>query len=408
MKALILIIVLGMHFSDLIAAKSTLSLRLQSVNTGYLDDASIYFEENAISSFNSTDDELLVSSPFEGVPELFSFTSDGIKCSKNGFGNLSSTEIVPLGFEVDIDGNYNISAINLTNFDPSCLIRLEDRQTNVFTDLRTGTYTALLNTSDSDSGRFYIHVTHPAVFTYVNSGCQNNEGSITVTIDPTVPWDICQLYDTANNLIETIANVNPVASFNGLAQGKYYVAFLTGFYSSGKYFELGGNYITSSMQTPNDPIYVGQRTTFHALASNTTQYEWDFGDGTLITGVANPPMTYYTPGTYPVNVMCSNTYGCSASSQMMITVEVPSGIREEKKQELMISVQGNILRLNRKTQVADHAQVQIFDLLGRPIYKAPWQTMQCAIDLNDQPAGYYILSVAGEKDVSTSRIFIER
>ena len=54
-----------------------------------------------------------------------------------------------------------------------------------------------------------------------------------------------------------------------------------------------------------------------------TDFEWDFGDGTTLTGGVNVSHTYTTPGDYLVQVQASGGNGCSdvASASKTITIE---------------------------------------------------------------------------------------
>src|ERR1700761_7038810 len=88
--------------------KNTLRFRLQSVSTSYLDETTIFFDDNISPLYNSSEDAAKIFNKVPGVPAIFSYTSDNIQCSTNGFGNLTSTEIIPLGYRVDVSGNYKI------------------------------------------------------------------------------------------------------------------------------------------------------------------------------------------------------------------------------------------------------------------------------------------------------------
>lgn len=403
----ILLALLGFSSVAVLAAeRSTMTIRLQSVQSGYFDESDIYFELNAIPDFIINEDELYSYNLNDAAPSIYSYSVEGIKCGKNGFDELSDTRVVPLGVEVKSNGVYRFSIRALSGFDPTSVIRLEDRLYNVFTEIRNGVYNIALNTSESDSGRYYIHITRPAVFTYQDAGCQNNDGSITVNIDSSVPWDVCQLYDSANQPIATLTNVNPTGHFSGLPQGKYFVAFIAGQYSSGKYMQLGGHYINSSIVHSGQPVYVGQPTVFHAVASNTDFYEWNFGDGTLINGVANPPMTFYRTGTFTVTLSCSNSYGCSSTSQIDIIVQSPSDISEHNISHYGIYLEGKSLIMNRGYAISDNSIVQINTLLGQHIFKSVWTNQNLIVDMSTHPSGYYMVTIKNGTHALTKRVYL--
>ena len=145
MKSLLLTLTFALLVSTLFATqeKKQVKIRLQT-QTGHLDEATIYFDQSINPTYNSQEDAQKQFSGVAGVPTIFSPSIDNVPCSINGFGTLSSTEVVALGCDVDADGQYSISASQLFNFDPTSIIRLEDKQTGTFHDLRAGAYSANL------------------------------------------------------------------------------------------------------------------------------------------------------------------------------------------------------------------------------------------------------------------------
>ena len=143
------------------ANKKQVKLRVQAPS-GNLDEATMYFDQGINSTYNYQEDAQKVLSGVAGVPVIYSVTADNIDCSINGFGTLSATEVVPVGLDVDATGTYTITAPLLDNFDPTSIIRLEDRQTGTFTDLRTNFYQAQVTDNEAASVRFFINVTFPS------------------------------------------------------------------------------------------------------------------------------------------------------------------------------------------------------------------------------------------------------
>ena len=55
-------------------------------------------------------------------------------------------------------------------------------------------------------------------------------------------------------------------------------------------------------------------------------YDWDFGDGSAISKIANPSHVYSTPGTYTASLVVFDAAGLSASAALSILVQSPSVI----------------------------------------------------------------------------------
>ena len=113
--------------------KKTVKLRIQSQN-GNLDEATVYFDQAINPNYVYQEDAQEVLSGVAGVPVIYTVTADNYRCSINGIGTLSNTEVVPVGIVVDITGSYNLTAALLDNFDPTSIITLEDRNTGRFID----------------------------------------------------------------------------------------------------------------------------------------------------------------------------------------------------------------------------------------------------------------------------------
>ena len=165
--------------------KKQLKLRLQAPN-GNLDEATLYFDQGINPTYNYQEDAQKVFSGVAGVPVIYSVTTDNIDCSINGYGTLSSSEITPIGIQVDADGLYTITTPLFDNFDPTSIVQLEDRLRGTFTDLRTNLYQVTLQTTDPATGRFFIHISYPTTVSPTVAGCSNNDGMLSVTVDNSV------------------------------------------------------------------------------------------------------------------------------------------------------------------------------------------------------------------------------
>lgn len=409
MKSLLLTLSFALLASTSFATqdKKQVKIRLQA-QSGHLDEATIYFDQSINSSYNSQEDAQKQFSNVAGVPTVFSPSIDNVPCSINGFGTLSSTEVVALGYDVDADGQYTISASQLFNFDPTSIIRLEDKQTNTFHDLRAGSYSANLLATDPATGRFFVHVSFPTQVMSSNAGCLNDDGKIMVAQDNSIAWTLCNLYDEFNQQVATYSNINGNFDFSNLPAGNYYMVFVYGSYTATKNLELKGNSIVADVDVSTQNAFTFEEIDFRAIAMNSSQYRWEFGDGSLITGVANPSFYYFEPGVYEVKLIASNQYGCSDNASVIINVEenIASSVEDQPATTSSIVSWGSTVTVNVEGVINGHNELLIYNLNGALVYTSSITEKTTEVNLSNLPIGYYIAAVKAGSIVNTKKIFI--
>ncbi len=407
MRVLISTLLLLVFSSSLFATqdKKTIKIRLQAPG-GNLDETTVYFDLGINGNYVYQEDAQKVFSSVPGVPILYSVTADNIPCSINGYSPLSSTDVVNLGFDVDADGLYTISAPQINSFDPTSILRLEDRARGTWTDLRSGPYTTQLLDAEPALGRFYLHVSYPSSFNSTNAGCANNDGTVTVNVDNSITWTSCTLFDAFNNQVGTFSNVNGPVTFTGLAEGDYYTALAYDNYTTTNNFHISGNYVVANIGASAQMVYVGQQIDFSALATNSNQYEWDFGDGTLIVGVANPHLSYYEPGTYDVVLTASNSLGCTDIASVTIVVDKVSGVDDNQLEGVKVTAYGKEVTVNMNDDLTSGSTLNVYNLLGQSVYNQPLDAKTVKVAFDEQPMGYYLVSVKNNNKVTTKRVYI--
>ncbi len=407
MRVLITTLLFAVLSANLFATqdKKTLKIQLQATS-GNIDQTTIYFDQAIQPAYNFQEDAQKIFSGVAGKPELFSVTADNIQCSNNGFGTLSNTEIVALGYDVDASGTFTITAAQIDNFDPTSIIRLEDTQSGTFTDLRLGGASVTLNDNDATTGRFFIHVTRPAIFSSQNSGCLNNDGIVNADLDNSANWTLVNLYDAFNNPVGSYTNVSGQFNFNALPEGDYHLVMAFGSYTTTKDFHVSGNYVVADIDASAFSVETMEEISFYSLATNSNQFEWDFGDGTLIVGVANPSLSYLTPGVYTVSMRASNQAGCSDNASVTVTVaDRASSIKDEVNEAATVTAYGKSVKVKMTEESYSGAQVEIFNLLGQPVHQSVNNQQQFEISLDNQPNGYYLVAVKNGEAQSTKRIY---
>ncbi|MDB5281245.1 MAG: hypothetical protein JWO06_320 [Bacteroidota bacterium] len=367
----------------------------------------MYFDQGITPSYNSQADAAKVFANVPGVPEIFSMTDDNVPCSINGCGTLTNAQVVVVGYKVGYNGLYNITAALIDNFDPTSIIRLQDKKLGVIIDLRQNFYQAQLDTTDSSTGRFYLYVSAPAQYSSAPSDCQNTGGQIAVKLDSSITWSLCQLINSSNQVIAADSNVIGTLAFNGLAAGDYTVKFTySNNYDATNNFHLNGNFVVASIGAPQQTIFTHSDVIFDALVTNASQFSWDFGDGTLINGVAHPDQIFLVPGTYTVNLIASNTQGCSATASTSVEVLLETGINEASNKNINVTAHAKTVTINMNDLSINNGEVSIVNILGQPVYTAAVNTTTQQINLDTQATGYYLVSVKNAGKVSTKRVFL--
>lgn len=133
-----------------------LSLKACSELNPYSDETIIQFFDAATIGFDPLSDALKMPG-LDEAPQLYTLISDPYKLSINTYPDLVVNTIIQLGFETGISGIYTIEVKDLLNFDMSTDVILEDKQTDLFINLKEqDTYTFFAGVLD-DAERFNLH-----------------------------------------------------------------------------------------------------------------------------------------------------------------------------------------------------------------------------------------------------------
>ncbi len=389
--------------------KKTLKLRLQSP-TGNIDETTLYFDQGIVPSYNVHQDAAYVFNSIPGIPELYSYTLDKVACSINGCGTLEKTESVYLGYHVGYPGTYTLSATLLSNFDPTTIIKLIDNKLSDTLDLRENFYQIHLDSDDITTNRFQVLISSAVQYSSTPSNCSNTGGTITIKPDSTITWNQCQLEDSTGNVLQTVDNVTGQITFTGLAEGTYHVVYVYDQYTAVNDFYLAGNFVMAGIITPAQPIYTYSDVVFDAVTTNANKFNWDFGDSTLIVGVAHPTQKYYVPGTYTVVLNASNDVGCSASAQATVIVleGYPAGINEQNKKDVAVYTQGKTININMNdVTIANNGQIQVYNLLGQLVKTQGLTNQLQSFSIDNQANGYYLVSIRNAGVITTKRVYID-
>jgi PKD repeat protein len=339
------------------------------------------------------------------VPQIYTLTSDSIACLINGYGSFVSAVKIGVGIKTDTSGSFGIFPSLIDNFDAASIIQLEDRVTGIFHDLRGNHYNFSVTQGQLITGRFVLHVSYPPIISTVDADCNDAGGSVEIVQDSSIAWTLCRLYDSLGVLMGSYANINGNFAFNYLHEGNYTLSFVYNDYTVYKSVYVKGHRVDVNITASAYTAAVGQLIQFFSFVSNATYYMWSFGDGTIITGITNPEVGYYEPGTYMVILNGSNIYGCKSADTITVTIVAATGITPPPKQEVTITAvpQGIILQ----NMVEGNAyQWQVTNLLGSVVATGTTYGSTETIMLGNQPTGVYLVTLSSLQGRLTKKILL--
>jgi PKD repeat protein len=385
--------------------KKELQLTLRAQYGSY-DQTTIYFDLGVSPVYNAAEDAEKVMITLPGVPNIYTMSSDNVKCEINGYSPLTQSAVIGIGVLLDSAALYTFTLTQFHNFDSTTLVILEDRQLHVFTEMQTNFYQAQLTPQDT-SGRFFLHITKAVQFNPVTAGCSNNNGAISVISDSSVTWNTVSLLDSTGATIASYNNAQGQFAFNNLGEGTYQLAFNYNSYSISKSVFVNGTHVVVSITASPSNVMVGETIDFTSSAINTTEYVWQFGDSSYETGVANPTYFYYAPGVYTVTLTCSNAAGCSAQTQTTITVNWPTGINSPFTKEIsVINLGAKTVQIIMNNIELNNVELLVYNILGQTVYTAPVTANEMLVSLTNEPSGIYLVSIKHAGKISTTKIYI--
>lgn len=155
----------------------------------------------------------------------------------------------------------------------------------------------------------------------------------------------------------------------------------------------------------------GASVDFSASTTNTSSYQWNFGDGATGSGIQTSH-TYTASGTYSVQLIVTNECGSDTLTQT-VQVTVVSATTPSWINQLEIFPnpnEGQFTVLLQTDPSISKVEFQITDLLGKVALRQSRQLAQGSVRelLNvDLPVGTYLLAIRSGKDVHYEKIIIQ-
>jgi hypothetical protein len=386
--------------------QSALNLIVES-NAGRRDRTRVYFNSDATANFDQLyDADKLIST--QGAPTVYTWmaTAPERRMGINTLTDINTTSTVPMAFLAGTDGTFTITAEGINTFDPTSYIILEDVQAGVMHNLRNGNYTFTSTTNDARN-RFVLHFTPAAEVNATASSC-SNDGAITVTQAGSAVWNYSVTNTQGTILSSGVVNQTTPATVNNLSAGVYTLTLAdNNGYTVVKNIQVTGSASINPTFVAPATATVGQDVTFNNTTTDAVNYEWNMGDGTVITGIANPTYSYNTAGQYTVTLTVVSANGCSNTISQLVTVGAATGIANVGEGTLNIYGAGNKVYVDFSKLKGVEATIEIYNVIGQNLSTEKFgKSTIYAKEIKNLDAAYVIVKVLNNGEITTKRVFI--
>jgi PKD repeat protein len=236
-------------------------------------------------------------------------------------GELNTDKLIPLGIETPTSGNQTIALKNTENFDGTSQVILEDIKLGIFHNLKNAEYSYQFDVA-IDVNRFRLHIKPAVTVATTAESCVQNDATLTIQSPSNTAWD----YQVKNSQNMTVASGN---QFTGMVEvphlsgGNYSINLsnILGSFVTIPVSIAAGSPVSASITASATSVEANNNyVTFSAQVNGATDFTWNFGDGTIVSGTTNPSHVFTQPGTYEVTFIASNAY-CIDSKSVTIVVK---------------------------------------------------------------------------------------
>ncbi|MFN5372642.1 MAG: PKD domain-containing protein, partial [Bacteroidia bacterium] len=325
---------------------------------------------------------------------------------------LNTDRIVQLGLEADVNGPQTLRLKQVDNMPEHAQIVLEDTRLGVFQNMQNNPVYHFNYTVSEDVNRFRLHFM-PGVFMSTSSeSCAQNDGTIQLSSPSATPWDYV-VRNAAGNEIATGTDFSGQTSVTNLAGGTYEVEMSNAFGTLiQQTLQIAAGQAVSATLTASETEVIASQTpvAFTAVANGATDFTWNFGDGSSVSGISNPVHVYTQPGVYTVTLIASNSTCMDVKTQEIRVSASATGIANQEAEVFSIfpnpAEDFTVVQLNLP-EVETSLRLDVLDMSGRLVMSRSFtqvaQQTQLEIDLSGIKAGVYQLLIRGEKFSTASR-----
>ncbi len=159
-------------------------------------------------------------------------------------------------------------------------------------------------------------------------------------------------------------------------------------------------------------VLIGEQITFTNLSSNTTSWEWDFGDGNF-DYTANPTYSYSSSGLFTVKLVSYNAATSDTSEKIDYILVNAVGINDVSQSKNVVSIYpnpaANQFKVDLKGISASSIRMEITDLMGRVVKTVSLKSNISSVDVSEISSGVYVAKIYADKKIySTNKITISK
>ncbi|HXH20054.1 MAG TPA: choice-of-anchor D domain-containing protein [Chitinophagales bacterium] len=327
--------------------------------------------------------------------------------SIQAFPQLQHDRIIPLWMDAGTEGRHLLKLSWLENFDETVTIILEDRQLNHFQNLNKHPEYEFYTPAAVNISRFFLHLNPAMLIAASEESCGGNDGEISLFQPGNKLWNYV-LYDCNQQFIAS-GMLSGSISFTGLKSGIYTLELTDqSAYSVTKKITVEGKHKVNADFIPTYSIAPADQ--FIHFVNNSTGanfYEWDFGDGTTVSGINDPFHAYSEEGNYLVTLRASNNDCEDVSSHHIAVYNIASGMGAVSDGKIHVSSRGNLIRVHFGSLSEKNVLIHVHNGSGQKIYQSGTNTRNnLLIDLTDIAGGIYFLTIRMEGITSTYKVLL--
>ncbi|MDX2002449.1 MAG: PKD domain-containing protein [Chitinophagales bacterium] len=350
-------------------------LDIELSGNGFADKTILAFGSN----FTTAEDRMYDATKMlsrTNQPTLYTSTNPALPLqSINALPSVVNVTSVPMGLMPGTSGSYTFTAQELSTFDATALIFLEDLKTGTVQNLRENpVYNFYADVADN-ADRFLLHFVPAAKFTATDASCAGADGAIQVdfgnyTVNGApIAWDSFHVTDASNNVVAQGTNASGGLAFANLATGNYTVNLTIGSYSVSQQIAVSGAIpVDASFNADVLTVLEGGAVNFVGQVSGGNTITWDFGDGQTETGSLNPVHVFAAEGVYTVTLTVTNGECTDSYTSTVTVLKQTVGIDENNMGDVLVYAYANdiVVNFKRFDQLKD-VTMDVFDMTGRKV-----------------------------------------
>ncbi len=154
---------------------------------------------------------------------------------------------------------------------------------------------------------------------------------------------------------------------------------------------------------------------FNATILGASDMTWDFGDGTIVTGVLNPIHVYTAPGTFTVTFIASNATCMDVKTTFITVQDFTTGIDQASTEVFSIfpnpanAITDIRLRLPEREEAL---VINVLDPAGKLVKTFNFNSVEkqasLQINVEDLATGVYQLLLTGNTYSTSARLNVVR